>query len=281
MSFDASIPLGKKTDYQFEYNPSLLFPIARSIGRDELGLIGDTLPFYGFDRWTAFELSWLNLKGKPEQMIAEFDFSCTAPNIVESKSFKLYLNSLNQSQFESAESVHALLKKDLSAVSGEAVNIRLFNVNEYSRSPINSVESIQLDTLDVSCDVYEVDASLLAQDAHNDDAESALQLFSFDGFRSLCPVTSQPDWASVYIHASGGNLLAESVLQYLVSFRNHQGFHEQCVEQIYTDLMAFTEFDTLTVYARFLRRGGLDINPIRSLKPSDNLKTMMPVIHRQ
>ena len=278
MGFDTSIPLGKETDYQFEYNPTLLFPIARKMGRDVIGIEGNNLPFQGFDRWTAFELSWLNPQGRPEQAIAEFDFACTAPNIIESKSFKLYLNSFNQSQFSSLDEVLGLLEKDLSAASGEAVTVKLLEVNSYPRSLINKAAFIQLDHLAVGCSVYDVDASLLTL---TEEKTEETDVFSFDGFRSLCPVTSQPDWASVYIHTQGRRLSQAALLQYLVSFRNHQGFHEQCVEQIFNDLNALGHFKQLTVYARFLRRGGLDINPIRSNQPLDSLLALMPVIDRQ
>ncbi|MCK5881559.1 MAG: NADPH-dependent 7-cyano-7-deazaguanine reductase QueF [Sinobacterium sp.] len=278
MDFDASIPLGKETDYQFSYNPQLLFSIARSAGRDVIGLDSSNLPFKGFDRWTAFELSWLNKNGRPEQAIAEFDFACTAPNIVESKSFKLYLNSFNQSQFSSASQVLELLQKDLAAASGETVSVVLHDVNQFSRTAVHSDNVIQLDTVDVCCDVYDVDQRLLAL---TQSENSAQQLFRFDGFRSLCPVTSQPDWASVYVQVSGNALCSASLLRYLVSYRNHQGFHEQCVEQIFSDLMKLGNFNSLTVYARFLRRGGLDINPIRSTQEVLSILNIMPVIDRQ
>ena len=281
MGFDSSIPLGKATDYQFEYNPKLLFPIARSAGRELIGIDNHSLPFQGFDRWTAFELSWLNEKGKPQQAVAEFDFSAAAPNIVESKSFKLYLNSFNQSQFASINEVLQVLKSDLSDVSGKAVEVRLFGVNQYPRTHSNGENLLQLDDLDVSCSEYEVNANLLQLDTEKAAEKIENSIFCFDGFRSLCPVTSQPDWATVSIHLSGAQINAESLLQYLVSFRHHQGFHEQCVEQIFYDLTQLGEFEKITVYARFLRRGGLDINPIRSTQALSELFDVMPVVDRQ
>ena len=285
MGFDSSIPLGKETQYQFSYNPKLLFSIARQPGRDNIGIDNNALPFIGIDRWTAYELSWLNERGQPVQAVAEFDFACDAPNIVESKSFKLYLNSFNQSHFANQAAVLSDLSKDLTQASGKSVAVALYDVNSFPRTSINDA-GLVLDTLEVDCSDYDVNADLLVMKpadqaiAANDKLKSK-QRFCFDGFRSLCPVTSQPDWASVTIELSGADICPESLLKYLVSYRNHQGFHEQCVEQIFYDLSHLSGIETLTVFARFLRRGGLDINPIRTNESGLDCRSVMPVIDRQ
>lgn len=260
------ILLGKDTEYQFEYDASVLFPIPRSEGRLLLG-IGDELPFYGADQWTAYEFSWLSATGLPQVAIVEFSFPCSAPNLIESKSFKLYLNTFNQTVFNSQQQVLDALKADLSKVSGaEEVEIKIYGVNNYpiAQYLVNQFEYNLIDDISVRCEHYLPEASLLLCDATEKSVEKKLCSYLF---RSLCPVTGQPDWASVYIHYKGQQIIESSLLQYLVSFRNHQGFHEQCVEAIFTDLMRQCVPEELTVYARFLRRGGLDINPFRSTKP--------------
>lgn len=257
MAFDG-IPLGEDTAYQFSYDASLLFPIARNESRKSLVLSG----FNGIDRWTAFELSWLDCSGKPQVAIAEFDFDANSENLVESKSFKLYLNSLNQTRFKSQEQLVTTMREDLSRCSGKPVEINLFALSDVKFTDRKSGDSnkfMLLDELDVCCDIYDRDASLLTVKKEVD-----VQYYASHLFRSLCPVTSQPDWASVFITVNGKMLCEKSLLQYLVSYRNHQGFHEQCVEQIFLDLKALGVFEEISVYARFMRRGGLDINPLRT-----------------
>lgn len=248
--------LGKATDYQFEYNPGLLFPISRQAGRELLG-IHDMLPFHGIDRWTAYELSWLNPQGLPQVAIAEFDFRCESPNIIESKSLKLYLNSFNQSFFAGVDDVQQTIAADLSRACGLAVEARLYPLAEYVYLPANDCRC--LDSLQVACSIYQPEPGLLATGTRK-----VTEKLSSHLFRSLCPVTGQPDWASVFIAYTGKEIIAESLLQYLVSYRNHQGFHEQCVEQIFVDVIKHCQPEQLAVYARFMRRGGLDINPLRS-----------------
>lgn len=255
MDFDKGLPLGKSTDYSFEYKPELLYPIARELGREQLVLPSS---FFGADRWLAYELSWLDKQGLPQVALAQFDFDAHAPNIIESKSFKLYLNSLNQTRFADKTALLEILHQDLAKVSGKSVAIELFD-HSYQRELVNSHYQL-LEQNPVACDQYLPDASLLKVDLE----VSQPQAYCTQVFRSLCPVTSQPDWASIYIDCVGAKLDPQALLQYLVSYRNHQGFHEQCVEQIFCDLQQFGKFESLTVSARFLRRGGLDINPIRS-----------------
>lgn len=254
--------LGKVTDYQFEYNSDLLFPVPRVEGRVLLGITA-LLPFQGIDRWTAYELSWLNADGLPQVMIAELDFPCESPCIIESKSLKLYLNSFNQTVFISIGQVKETLVNDLSVCCGASVDVRLYAVQDYVRSAITDFSCI--DHLAVKCTNYQPTPSLLS---YNENTVQNYHVCSHL-FRSLCPVTGQPDWATLYISYSGKQINEVSLLQYIVSFRNHQGFHEQCVEQVYMDLLQYCQPEKLSVYGRFVRRGGLDINPFRTSHASD------------
>lgn len=254
----AAIPLGKDTEYLFEYDASLLFPIPRQSGRDILGIADCHLPFDGIDRWTAYEVSWLSESGLPQVAVVQFDFSCHSPNLIESKSFKLYLNSFNQTVLRGKAQLFDLLKADLSRASGADVDVQIYSVDDY---PLNEGEDfVCLDELPVRCTVYQPDSALLrlcdVRDAVEVRCKSHL-------LRSLCPVTGQPDWATVYIHYRGEEIEAESLLQYIASYRNHQGFHEQCVEQVFSDIQQQCQPEFLWVYARYMRRGGLDINPVR------------------
>ena len=255
--FDADIPLGREVAYPEQYAPELLFAIDRSAARAELNLSAE-LPFKGVDIWNAYELSWLNPQGLPQVACAELSIPCDSPAIVESKSIKLYLNSLNHKCFTDRDELQQLLVADLSACIGVDVAVRIYDAEDSVRS-VGRLGGDCLDGLDVSIDCYHPDASLLQTGGEYSDNE---QLHSHL-FRSLCPVTAQPDWASVFIAYSGRAIDRASLLKYLVSFRQHQGFHEQCVERIFLDLSAQCQPEQLTVYARFLRRGGLDINPLR------------------
>ena len=255
MADHSDIPLGKETQYNFQYDPGLLYPISRKEGRSALDII--ELPFNGIDRWTSYELSWIDKNGKPHVVIAEFDFPCDSPNMIESKSFKLYLNSFNQTYFESPDHVQGRLVKDLSRVAGKAVLVKFYQVDEYP--VVSESEFHNLDNLDISTSEYEPNAALLAFGSGQ-----VKEYLSSHLLRSLCPVTGQPDWASVYISYEGLEIKKEALLSYIVSYRNHQGFHEQCVEMMFRDLCDQGQFSSLSVYARFLRRGGLDINPYRS-----------------
>lgn len=250
--------LGQKTTYSDQYDASLLFGINRQDNRDDLGFNLNNLPFVGLDIWNAYEVSWLNLKGKPEVRIAEFSFSADAPNLIESKSFKLYLNSFNGTRFDSEQQVIALWEKDLSAVSGGEVyaEVRcLTEVNEIS----GTMPGECLDQLDITIDSYQVN-SILLQTTNEVVSET---LYSHL-LKSNCLVTGQPDWGSVLIRYEGNKIEHESLLKYIISFRNHNEFHEQCVERMFCDIMQQCQPEKLTVYARYVRRGGLDINPYRS-----------------
>lgn len=257
--------LGKETHYVFQYDASLIFPIPRKQNRAKLNLpennVNGNLPFFGFDVWTGYEVSWLNPKGKPVVVIAEFIIPASATHIVESKSFKLYLNSFNQTQFDDSEKVRQILIKDLSAGFGAQVEVNLFSVDDYPISPVSNGHNI--DELDIVVKQYEPDAHLLHVELNVENHEC----LNSHLLKSNCPVTGQPDWATVVIEYKGSKIDHEGLLKYLISFRGHDDFHEHCVEQIFCDLYAAGQFTELSVSARYTRRGGLDINPTRSLTP--------------
>ena len=253
------LSLGQQSDYISQYTPSLLQPVPRSLNRDDLKL-GDDLPFTGCDVWTLYELSWLNSKGKPMVAVGEVTIPATSPNLIESKSFKLYLNSFNQTRCDSIEAVAAMLEQDLGACAGQPVKVTLFPLD---RAPhqIATLPGECIDELDIEVDHYEFDADLLRGAASRELVEETLHSHLL---KSNCLVTSQPDWGSVVIRYKGPKLDREKLLRYLISFRQHNEFHEQCIERSFTDLKHFCAPSQLTVYARYTRRGGLDINPFRS-----------------
>ena len=257
-SVDAS-PLGQKTAYISSYDASLLFPIARSESRKALGISSD-LPFYGYDIWTGYELSWLNTKGKPVIAVAEFKIPCDSPCIIESKSFKLYLNSFNQTRFSSLDDVKNTLLKDLSAVAGSEVGVDLRSLSDSNLLVDVTYDALYLDELDIDVDTYHPDPSLLTVDA----SEEVAEVLCSHLLKSNCPVTVQPDWATLFVEYSGAKISHENLLRYVISFREHQDFHEHCVERIFVDLLRTCKPKRLSVYARYTRRGGLDINPFRS-----------------
>ncbi|MDG2091462.1 MAG: NADPH-dependent 7-cyano-7-deazaguanine reductase QueF [Gammaproteobacteria bacterium] len=260
-------PMGNETGYPVSFDPSLLVALPRSTNRDLLGL-KQQLPFVGKDIWTAYELSWLNNQGLPLVAIARFTFSCSSPSLIESKSFKLFLNSLNQEKFNDKQIVADLLKVHLSKCSGEEVTVELFDLNE-AAVPTQSPQVICIDNLDVNINDYHPNSALLHSDENNVIEES---LYS-DLFKSNCPVTNQPDWGSVNVSYKGPAISREGLLAYLVSYRLHNDYHENCVENIFVDIQEKCKPESLTVKANFLRRGGLDINPIRSTH-AENLIAM-------
>ncbi len=253
------LSLGQQSAYISQYTPSLLQPVPRSLNRDDLGLRGE-LPFQGCDVWTLYELSWLNAKGKPVVAIGEVFVPATSPNLIESKSFKLYLNSFNQTHCDSLEAVQALLVQDLSGCAGAPVSVTLFTLDQAPHQ-IAQLPGECIDSLDIEVDGYEFDETLLQGAAGHEIVEETLHSHLL---KSNCLVTSQPDWGSVVIHYRGPRLDREKLLRYLISFRQHNEFHEQCIERIFTDLKHFCAPEKLTVHARYTRRGGLDINPFRS-----------------
>ncbi len=259
--FEANLPLGKATVYMSEYDPALLCPIPRKFKRDEIGLPAN-LPFHGVDIWNAYELSWLTPQGKPVIAMGEFRIPCESPNLIESKSIKLYLNSFNQTRFDDFESVRALLSQDLGGAAGTPVDVRLLGAAEFSGESLATLPGDCIDDLDVKIENYILAPDLLEGAA--DPQQQVAETLHSHLLKSNCLVTSQPDWGSVLIRYEGAKIDREALLRYLISFRQHNEFHEQCVERIYTDLMRFCRPQKLTVYARYTRRGGLDINPYRS-----------------
>lgn len=254
-------PLGKSSEYVATYTPELLFAIARSAKWAELGLSADTLPYRGVDFWNCFELSWLLPSGKPVVAVAEFAIPADSPNIIESKSFKLYLNSLNQSVFATQSELQAVLEKDLSAVAGKPVGVQLRSLTEVSAQGLATLPGTCIDELDINVSDYSApNPGLLRVDTTRQVEESLHSHL----LKSNCPVTGQPDWGSVVVAYKGAALEPASLLAYLVSFRQHADFHEQCVERIFLDLQRLLQPEHLTVYARYVRRGGLDINPYRT-----------------
>ena len=252
--------LGKPVCYTTEYDPSLLFLIPRQIKRDEIGLIGD-LPFMGADIWNAYEISWLNQRGKPQVAIATFIVPADTPNIIESKSFKLYLNSYNQTRLASHEVLVAQLCADVSAAVGGHVQVRLTLPDDFGALAMGELEGELLDRLDIEVDSYTPNPALLRL---NTETEIVTQTYLSHLLKSNCLVTGQPDWATVQIHYVGASINAEGLLRYLIGFRNHNEFHEQCVERIFMDILHYCRPMKLSVYARYTRRGGLDINPWRT-----------------
>lgn len=262
----AGSPLGKPASYRDTYAPELLFPIARSQQRAEIGLAeGAPLPFMGADLWTAFELSWLNPRGKPQIALAQVTVPCESPNIVESKSFKLYLNSFNMQAFDSLDTVRTRLVEDLSQAVGVRVGVKLVHPDAFDHEAVAELDGLSLDRLDVDCTHYQPAPELLVCDANEAPVSETL---SSRLLKSNCLVTGQPDWGSVQISYTGHPIDQAGLLRYLVSFRQHNEFHEHCVERIFMDLWTRCRPTRLQVYARYTRRGGLDINPLRTSHPA-------------
>lgn len=257
-TLNKSIPLGRSVCHSETYDPSHLFPVPRKESRKPLGL-ATALPFHGVDIWNAYELSWLNPKGKPCVALGEISFPCGSEHIVESKSLKLYLNSFNQTCFDAPETVAQTMQKDLSAAAGDPVAVTLLMPEEFARMKICPPQGECLDGLDLEMDTYKRDPGCLT--TRSVKVEETLYSHLL---RTNCPVTGQPDWATVIIDYSGKAIDHEGLLRYIVSFRQHTGFHENCVERIFMDLLNRCRPDRLSVNARFTRRGGLDINPCRS-----------------
>ena len=251
--------LGKQTQYCSQYDASLLFPIPRKEKRDELNIDSTNLSFDGLDIWTAYEVSWLNSKGKPIVAIVDFAFPAESEYLIESKSFKLYLNSFNGTRFDNEQSVIDLWEKDLSNACGSVVSVDLRKL-EFDETLIGKLPGTNLDNLDIEVTQYSVDSSLLKVNGN----ELVTETLNSNLLKSNCLVTGQPDWGSVVIRYEGKQIDHESLLQYIISFREHNEFHEQCVERIFTDIKKYCQPEKLTIYARYTRRGGLDINPYRS-----------------
>lgn len=256
--------LGKQSQYDSSYNPDRLYAIPREGKRKEIGIDSDQLPFSGFDCWNHYEVSWLNEKGKPMVAIAELFYECNSPYLIESKSLKLYFNSFNNTKFNSMIDVEKTVSKDLQERVGGEVLVAIYPLSHSKNNALlPSFEGECLDDLDITCSVYMVDPNFLSVSD-----ESVEEILYSDLLKSNCLVTNQPDWGSVQIEYKGKKINREGLLKYLISFRNHNEFHEQCIERIFMDIMRLCQPESLTVYGRYTRRGGLDINPYRSTEKS-------------
>lgn len=254
-------PLGQPVAYRDTYAPELLFPIDRQLKRDELGIAAAALPFVGADLWNAYELSWLNLRGKPVVALARFEVPADSPRLVESKSLKLYLNAFNQSRFCSAEEVAATIRRDLSAAAGAPVVVEVAPLGASSARSFGLPAGACLDELDIEIDTYQPAPQFLRAGREGEEVEETLYSHLL---KSNCLVTGQPDWGMVAVRYRGAAIDRAGLLRYIVSFRGHNEFHEQCVERIFCDIMARCAPRELLVWARYTRRGGLDINPWRA-----------------
>lgn len=271
--------LGRPSAYADQYEPSLLFPIARAMQREAMGIKEGALPFFGADLWTAFELSWLNPRGKPQLAIGHFTVPCETPNIIESKSFKLYLNSFNSSVFVDQDAVRERLRADLSEAVWRgsdrkgSVGVKLVSPAAFETERVHELDGLDLDRLDIECTRYQPAPELLASDTTQSPVAETL---TSRLLKSNCLVTGQPDWGSVEIRYSGPPIDQAGLLAYIISFRNHNEFHEPCAERIFTDIWHRCQPNKLAVYARYTRRGGLDINPFRTSWPQalpENVRT--------
>ena len=263
-------PLGKSVAYASRYSPAALFAIARAPQRAALGL-SPALPFSGADLWTAYEISWLDARGKPEVAVASFRVAAESPNIVESKSVKLYLNSFSETRFDTPAEIERVMSEDLSRAFGNPVTVALVRPPEFARLRASALQGESIDAITVDIEEYSLAPYWLS--AGQTSVEETLVS---DLFKSNCPITGQPDWASVQIRYCGPRIDRTGLLRYIVSFRRHSGFHEHCVERMFVDIVERCRPERLSVYARFTRRGGLDINPFRSnweSPPAENVRT--------
>ena len=264
--------LGQSSAYADRYDASLLQPIARRLQRAHLGLTEGKLPFLGADLWTGYEVSWLNPKGKPQLALLQLTVPCETPNLVESKSLKLYLNSFNQSVFADMAAVREAIARDVSAAAyghdGSAkyarIGLTLLPPDAFDQQRVAELSGLDLDRLDIDCDTYSPQPDFLQADQSQ---MPVVEVLSSRLLKSNCLVTGQPDWGSVQIAYTGAPIDQEGLLRYIVSFRQHQEFHEHCVERMFCDILAHCQPSKLSVYARYTRRGGLDINPFRTNSP--------------
>ena len=259
-SHPGASPLGKPVAYAEHYAPELLFPIARQGKRDEIGIAPAALPFIGEDLWNAYELSWLDPRGKPVVALASFRVPADSPNLIESKSFKLYLNSFNQTRVASAAELADTLARDLSDAAGAQVAVQVEPLSTRPERSIGYPEGVLLDTLDIDIDCYSPDPALLSADHRQPEVGETLYSHLL---KSNCLVTGQPDWGMLVVRYQGAPIDREGLLRYIVSFRQHNEFHEQCVERVFVDILRQCQPTELSVWARYTRRGGLDINPCR------------------
>lgn len=254
----AQLELGKQSTYDAHYNPDKLLAITRKPKRKEIG-VPDVLPFWGYDIWNHYEVSWLNQKGKPQVAMAEIIYPCDSSNIIESKSMKLYFNSLNNTQFRDIPEVQTLVQDDISKRIGCKSQVKIIPLPSSASITLSAFNGHNIDHLDIEVQNYTVSPDLLSTEE-----ETVHETVYSDLLKSNCLVTGQPDWASIQIEYRGKKINHENLLKYIISYRNHNEFHEQCIERIFMDIMLHCQPRTLTIYGRYTRRGGLDINPIRS-----------------
>lgn len=261
--------LGKQTTYAEQYSPGLLFPIARKQKRDELD-IALPLPFCGYDLWNAYEISWLNARGKPMVALGTMVVPAESSHIVESKSLKLYLNSFNQTHFDSYEAVTHTITKDLSKATQSNVTVAVYSLHNASTASFETLSGCCLDDLDIHVNSYSPQPELLI----TKNSEIITETVYSHLLKSNCPVTNQPDWGSLEITYTGAKINHENLLKYIISLRKHNEFHEQCVERIFMDILKRCQPTELSVYARYTRRGGIDINPFRTTNPRFAIKNL-------
>ena len=266
----AKSPLGQPGTHPDHYSAALLYAVPRAPQRAALGM-GDSLPFTGVDVWTAYELTWLDTAGKPQVALATLEVPVDSPSIIESKSMKLYLGSFAQTRLGGMTEVAATVERDLARTCGARVGVTLRGASAFDLQSIRELAGNSIDDLRVACDVYDVEPALLSANG-----ETVEETLTSRLFRSVCPVTAQPDIASLQISYRGPRIDREALLRYVVSYRCHAGFHEHCVERIFVDVAARCRTEQLTVLGRFTRRGGLDINPFRTNAGAaipDNVRT--------
>lgn len=261
-----NLQLGKQTEYSSKYDPNLLTPIQRDHGREEIRTFNKDMKLFGEDIWNLYELSWLNENGVPQVAIGEVRINLKSLYLIESKSFKLYLNSFNQSVFASSDTVADAIMKDLSACAEGDVTVKVNNLSTGTGTALINFDGISIDNNDIAIETYNYAPELLVNATNGNSPVVTEQLVS-DLLKSNCLVTNQPDWGSVLIEYKGSQINRDMLLKYIVSFRNHNEFHEQCIERIFSDIMFYCQPTELSVYGRYTRRGGLDINPWRSTKP--------------
>lgn len=254
-------PLAKRISHSTQYDPTQLFAIPRLESRKALNIYNNST-FYGVDIWNGYELSWLGQHGVPQIAVAIIKVSADSTNIVESKSVKLYLNSFNQTKFVSEQEVATTIQTDIQSKVQGLVEVKLVPPNQFKNYGICDPDGICIDYQDCIIETYEVTPSYLT----TEDPAIKERLYS-NLLRTLCPVTMQPDWATVVVEYKGQQIAREGLLKYIVSYREHMGFHESCVENIFVDIMNRCKPTRLAVQAFFTRRGGLDINPFRSTEP--------------
>ncbi len=258
------LPLGRPVSAGSTYDPDQLRPIPRKFGRTTIGIInGRPLPFLGEDIWNCWELSWLDSNGKPAIAVAEIRIPATTPNMVESKSMKLYINSFSMTRLESPKMVRQILARDISRITEGPVFVRLILPEDFGKIPINEPQGICIDQQNINITEFRVNPDLLIVEKQRVSETLFSRLI-----RTICPVTGQPDWATVYLTYTGPRIHPDSLLRYFISFRQHQGFHESCAEMMFCQIFQACKPDKLTLSARFTRRGGIDINPFRSTEIS-------------